>query len=65
MKIDLQRGVVPISAVGKQIARLIIQTTTERNPVLITQKGRPTAALISIELLEQLLATTTTEATDD
>lgn len=47
LEIDLQRGVVPISAAAMQLAKLIKRAGN--TPIVITRKGSPAAVLISIE----------------
>lgn len=49
MQIDLCHGVVPISRVASSIAALIVRAQQGRHPIVITQKGRPTAVLLTID----------------
>lgn len=51
---DLQDGILPISAASSQLARRIDQARRTRRPIAITQKGRPTAVLLPIELFTAL-----------
>jgi prevent-host-death family protein len=55
MQIDLTDGIIPISAAASQLARRLKQAQESRKPVVITQKGYPTAVLLSIESYLQLL----------
>lgn len=54
MNIDLQRGVVPISKAASSLAALIKQAKSERVPIVVTQKGRPTAVILDVESYVQL-----------
>lgn len=54
--IDLQGGVLPISAAASQLARRIKQAQTTRKPIIVTQKGYPTGVIIDIESYEALRA---------
>ncbi|HMQ29169.1 MAG TPA: type II toxin-antitoxin system Phd/YefM family antitoxin [Chloroflexaceae bacterium] len=46
--VDLQAGVLPISAAAAQLARLITQARTSRRPIIITQRGYPEAVLLDV-----------------
>lgn len=61
MHIDLKDGVVPISTAAQSLARLIRRAQDTGAPVIVTQKGRPSAAIISIDLLLALCETATIE----
>lgn len=54
--IDLQEGVLPISAAASQLARRIKQATTTRRPIIVTQKGYPTGVILDIESYTRLRA---------
>ncbi|ACL26600.1 MULTISPECIES: type II toxin-antitoxin system prevent-host-death family antitoxin [Chloroflexus] len=54
INIDLQGGVVPISQAAASLAALIRRAKESGQPVVITQKGYPSAVLLNIELFEQL-----------
>lgn len=51
---DLQDGVLPISAAASQLARRLKQAQETRRPIIVTQKGRPTGVIVSVELFELL-----------
>lgn len=51
---DLMTGVVPVSSAASQLAGLIHQAQTGRRPIAITQRGAPTAILLSLELFTWL-----------
>lgn len=46
--IDLQEGVLPISAAASQLARRIKQATVTKRPIIVTQKGYPTGVILDI-----------------
>lgn len=54
--IDLQAGVFPISAVASQLARRIKQAAKTMRPIIVTQKGYPTAVILDIESYTKLKA---------
>jgi len=56
INIDLQGGVVPISQAAASLAALIRRVKVSGQPIVITQKGYPSAVLLNIELFEQLRA---------
>jgi prevent-host-death family protein len=47
--IDLQEGVLPISAAASQLAKRIKQVRATKRPVVITQKGYPSGVLLDVE----------------
>lgn len=49
MQIDLTQGMVPISKVAATLAGLIVRARTQQIPIVITQKGRPTAVLLDLD----------------
>lgn len=51
---DLQHGVVPINKAAGTFATLIAQAKQTQRPIAITQQGRITALLLSIEMLNVL-----------
>jgi prevent-host-death family protein len=54
VKIDLRHGVIPITEAANHLAQLIKLAQKQNQPVIITKQGRPSAALVSIDLLAQL-----------
>lgn len=54
MKIDLQRGVVPISKAASGLAALIKRARAEGMPIVVTQKGRPTAVILDVDAYVRL-----------
>lgn len=48
-EIDLQEGVLPISAAASQLARRIKQARQTQKPIVVTQKGYPTGVILDIE----------------
>lgn len=54
--IDLQEGVLPISAAASQLARRIKQAKATKKPIIVTQKGYPTGVILDIESYEVLRA---------
>ena len=50
LDIDLLSGVVPVSRASSSLAALIKRSQTQRQPIIVTQKGRPTAVILDIEL---------------
>ncbi len=50
LNIDLLSGVVPVSRASSSLAALIKRSQTQRQPIIVTQKGRPTAVILDIEL---------------
>ncbi|WP_129678317.1 type II toxin-antitoxin system Phd/YefM family antitoxin [Candidatus Chloroploca sp. Khr17] len=54
--IDLQHGVLPVSKAASSLASMIRRSAQQQRPVVITQKGKPTAVLLSIELFDTLRA---------
>lgn len=54
--IDLQEGVLPISAAASQLARRIKQAKATKQPIIVTQKGYPAGVIIDIETFEALRA---------
>ena len=52
--IDLLGGVVPISKAASILAGLLICARERRQPIVITQKGYPTAVILPIELFAAL-----------
>jgi prevent-host-death family protein len=49
--------IVPISELQTQARRIVEGVKTTRDPVIITQRGRPAALLVNYEEYEGLLAT--------
>jgi prevent-host-death family protein len=47
---DLESGVVPISKAATSLAVLLKRVRQQRRPVIITQKGFPSAVLLDIEV---------------
>ena len=45
---DLRTGVVPVTKAAGRLARLITQAGATRSPVVLTRKGVPAAALLSV-----------------
>lgn len=56
MQIDLKRGVVPISKAASSLAALIKRGGQRGQPIVITQKGSPTAVLLDVNSYLQLVA---------
>lgn len=54
--IDLQEGVLPISAAASQLARRIKQAKATKKPIIVTQKGYPTGVILDIETYTALKA---------
>ncbi|MBP1467996.1 type II toxin-antitoxin system Phd/YefM family antitoxin [Candidatus Chloroploca sp. M-50] len=54
--IDLQHGVLPVSQAASSLAAMIRRSAQQQRPVVITQKGKPTAVLLSVELFAVLRA---------
>lgn len=52
--VDLLRSVVPISGMAPALAALIRRSREERHPIVITQKGSPTAVLLALDLFEEM-----------
>jgi prevent-host-death family protein len=50
LNIDLLSGVIPVSRASSSLAALIKRSQTQRQPIIVTQKGRPTAVILDIEL---------------
>ncbi len=50
LNIDLLSGVVPVSRASSSLAALIKRSQTQRQPIIVTQKGCPTAVILDIEL---------------
>lgn len=50
LEVNLGRDMVPISKAAAALAALIKRSRSERRPVVLTQKGYPTAVIIDIEL---------------
>lgn len=48
LDVDLERGVVPISRATSSLAALIRRSASHRQPVIVTQKGYPTAVLLAV-----------------
>ena len=64
---DLRNGVVPISKAASSLAALLKQAAQTRRPIVVTQKGRPQAVLLSVEfynLLRELAAEQPTASED-
>lgn len=54
LSVDLKSGIVPISKAASSLASLLKRARERRQPIVITQKGYPTAVLLPIELYDQL-----------
>jgi len=54
LTVDIERGVVPISKAGSSLAALIRQTRATHRPIIVTQKGYPTAVILDIALYAYL-----------
>ncbi|WP_129672736.1 type II toxin-antitoxin system Phd/YefM family antitoxin [Candidatus Chloroploca sp. Khr17] len=54
--IDLQHGVLPVSQAASSLAAMIRRSAQQQRPVVITQKGKPTAVLLSVEVFDALRA---------
>lgn len=54
--IDLQDGILPISAAASQLARRIKQAQQTKKPIIVTQKGYPTGVILDIETFTRLKA---------
>jgi prevent-host-death family protein len=54
LKIDLERGVVPISKAASSLAALIKRATAQGRPIVVTQKGYPSGVLLPIGLFMAL-----------
>ncbi|NCC30881.1 MAG: type II toxin-antitoxin system Phd/YefM family antitoxin [Chloroflexia bacterium] len=52
--IDLQHGVLPVSQAASSLAAMIRRSAQQQRPVVITQKGKPTAVLLSVEVFDAL-----------
>lgn len=50
LNIDLLSGVVPVSRASSSLAALIKRSQTQQQPIIVTQKGCPTAVILDIEL---------------
>jgi prevent-host-death family protein len=55
VKIDLKRGVVPISKAAATIAALLRRSRQEQGPIIITQKGYPTGVLLDVDVYLKLV----------
>jgi prevent-host-death family protein len=62
LDVDLQRGVVPISKAASSLAALIKRASVTGRPVIVTQKGYPTAVLLPVELFTALKALVSSES---
>jgi prevent-host-death family protein len=56
VQIDLKHGVIPISKAASALAALIKRAGQERRPVVITQKGFPSAVLLDVDSYLELVA---------
>ena len=54
LNIDLLSGVVPVSRASSSLAVLIKRSQTQQQPIIVTQKGCPTAVILDIELYTML-----------
>lgn len=54
LEVDLEGGVVPISRAASALAALFKRARDQRKPIIVTQKGYPSAVLLSIELYTAL-----------
>jgi prevent-host-death family protein len=50
LRVDLERGVVPISKAASSLALLIKRARESRQPIILTQKGYPSCVLLDIEV---------------
>lgn len=65
LPIDLQQGVVPISAAAAHLAALIKQARSTRQPIVITQKGYPSGVILSIPVFTALRELAEAEAAEE
>lgn len=56
MKIDLLRGVVPISKAAASLAGLLRRSAATGEAIVITQKGYPAGIVLDIKAYERLRA---------
>jgi prevent-host-death family protein len=54
MKIDLERGVVPISFAASHLAALFKRARATRSVIVVTQKGRPSGVILDVETFVEL-----------
>lgn len=54
LDIDLLSGVVPISKAASNLAMLLARSRANQQPIVVTQKGRPTGVILDIETFEAL-----------
>lgn len=54
--IALTSDMLPISAAASELARRIEQTKESGRPIIITQRGYPSAVIMSVEQYEQICA---------
>lgn len=54
LAIDLQQGVLPISAAAAHLAALIKQARSTGQPIIITQKGYPSGVILGVETFTAL-----------
>ncbi len=48
------KNIIPVSDLQRQAARILIDVNASSEPIIITQRGRPTAVLISAERYAQI-----------
>ncbi len=51
---DQEGGIVPISKAATSLAALLKRSRAQRRPIIITQKGKPSAVLLDIDVYEAL-----------
>jgi prevent-host-death family protein len=56
MQIDLKQGVIPISKAASALAALIARARSTGAPIVVTQKGFPTAVILSVDSYLNLCA---------
>lgn len=49
MRIDLERGVVPISFAASHLAALFKRARAAKAPIVVTQKGYPSGVILDVE----------------
>lgn len=54
LDINLEHGVIPISKAATALAALLKRARAERRPIVITQKGYPSAVVLDIEIYTKL-----------
>lgn len=62
---DLKTGIIPISAVAAQLARLIARARKTGQPIIVTQKGAPTGVILGVEIFTALRELAERAATEE